>query len=96
MAAYGCMRALSTVLDSVSSMPALFPQLEAILFPVMQVPALSCPVSLLPASRTAHADSPSLQLACLGSNYQDKLLVASHGAPEAVKPRLCGFSNGIG
>ncbi|BDA47636.1 Importin-7 [Coccomyxa sp. Obi] len=35
MAAYGCMRALSTVLDSVSSMPALFPQLEAILFPVM-------------------------------------------------------------
>lgn len=37
MAAYGCMRALSTVLDSVSSMPALFPQLEAILFPVMQV-----------------------------------------------------------
>ena len=36
MAAYGCMRALSTVLDSVSTMPALFPQLEAILFPVMQ------------------------------------------------------------
>jgi hypothetical protein len=36
MAAYGCLRALSTVLDSVSSMPALFPQLEAILFPVMQ------------------------------------------------------------
>lgn len=36
MAAYGCMRALSTVLDSVSSMPQLFPQLEAILFPVMQ------------------------------------------------------------
>ena len=36
MAAYGCMRALSTVLDSVSSMPALFPHLEAILFPVMQ------------------------------------------------------------
>ena len=30
------MRALSTVLDSVSSMPALFPQLEEILFPVMQ------------------------------------------------------------
>ncbi|EIE23737.1 ARM repeat-containing protein [Coccomyxa subellipsoidea C-169] len=36
MASYGCMRALSTVLDSVSSMPALFPQLEDILFPVMQ------------------------------------------------------------
>lgn len=36
MASYGCMRALSTVLDSVSSMPALFPQLEEILFPVMQ------------------------------------------------------------
>lgn len=36
MAAYGCLRALSTVLDSVSSMPALFPQLETILFPVMQ------------------------------------------------------------
>ncbi len=35
MAAYGCMRALSTVLDSVSTMPTLFPQLEAILFPVM-------------------------------------------------------------
>ena len=36
MAAYGCMRALSTVLDSVSSMSALFPELEAILFPLMQ------------------------------------------------------------
>ena len=46
MAAYGCMRALSTVLDSVSSMPALFPQLEAILFPVMQVwrPAAAAPM----------------------------------------------------
>ena len=36
MAAYGCMRALSTVLDSVSGMAALFPELEAILFPLMQ------------------------------------------------------------
>ena len=36
MAAYGCMRALSTVLDSVSSMSTLFPELEAILFPLMQ------------------------------------------------------------
>ena len=36
MAAYGCMRALSTVLDSVSGMSALFPELEAILFPLMQ------------------------------------------------------------
>ena len=36
MAAYGCISALSTVLDSVSAMPALFPELEAILFPLMQ------------------------------------------------------------
>ena len=36
MAAYGCMRALSTVLDSVSGMSPLFPELEAILFPLMQ------------------------------------------------------------
>ncbi len=36
MAAYGCISALSTVLDSVSAMPVLFPELEAILFPLMQ------------------------------------------------------------
>jgi hypothetical protein len=54
MAAYGCMRALSTVLDSVSSMPALFPQLEAILFPVMQVLRLSC-VSWCTVSHAVHA-----------------------------------------
>ncbi len=36
LAAFGCLRALSTVLDSVSRLPHLFPQLEEILFPVMQ------------------------------------------------------------
>ena len=35
LAAFGCLRALSTVLDSVSTLPALFPQLEASLFPIM-------------------------------------------------------------
>ncbi|DBB04276.1 hypothetical protein WJX77_005934 [Trebouxia sp. C0004] len=36
LAAFGCLRALSTVLDSVSRLPHLFPQLEEILFPIMQ------------------------------------------------------------
>lgn len=36
LAAFGCLQALSTVLDSVSRLPHLFPQLEDILFPVMQ------------------------------------------------------------
>ena len=36
LAVFGCLRALSTVLDSVSSLPHLFPQLEEILFPIMQ------------------------------------------------------------
>ena len=36
LAAFGCLRALSTVLDSVSRLPQLFPQLEDILFPIMQ------------------------------------------------------------
>ncbi|KAK9824621.1 hypothetical protein WJX72_011782 [[Myrmecia] bisecta] len=36
LAAYGCLRALATVLESVSSLPHLFPQLEEIVFPVMQ------------------------------------------------------------
>ena len=36
LAAFGCLRALSTTLESVSSLPHLFPQLEEILFPVMQ------------------------------------------------------------
>lgn len=36
LAAFGCLRALSTVLDSVSSLPHLFPALEPIVFPVLQ------------------------------------------------------------
>ena len=36
LAAYGCLRALSTVLDTVSSLPHLIPQLEAIVFPVLK------------------------------------------------------------
>lgn len=36
LAAFGCLQALSTVLDSISRLPHLFPQLEDILFPVMQ------------------------------------------------------------
>ena len=36
LAAFGCLQALSTVLDSVSRLPHLFPQLEDTLFPVMQ------------------------------------------------------------
>eukprot|EP00884_Botryococcus_braunii_P004058 jgi/Botrbrau1/13653/Bobra.0292s0003.1 len=36
MAMYGCLRALSSVLDCVSRMEAIFPQLEALLFPIMQ------------------------------------------------------------
>jgi hypothetical protein len=33
---YGCLRAISTVLDTVSSMETIFPQLEGILFPILQ------------------------------------------------------------
>ena len=36
LAAFGCLRALSTVLESVSRLPHMFPQLEEILFPIMQ------------------------------------------------------------
>ncbi|KAK9839718.1 hypothetical protein WJX81_008385 [Elliptochloris bilobata] len=36
LAAYGCLRALYTVLESVSGLPQLLPQLEGILFPIMQ------------------------------------------------------------
>ncbi|KAK9818968.1 hypothetical protein WJX74_009075 [Apatococcus lobatus] len=36
LAAFGCLRALSTTLESVSSLPHLFPQLEEILYPVLQ------------------------------------------------------------
>ena len=36
LAAFGCLRALSTVLESVSRLPQMFPQLEEILFPIMQ------------------------------------------------------------
>ena len=36
LAAFGCLRALSTVLESVSSLPHLFPALEPIVFPVLQ------------------------------------------------------------
>lgn len=35
LAAYGCLRALSTILDSVSSLPNLYPALEDALFPVL-------------------------------------------------------------
>lgn len=36
LAAFGCLRALGTVLESVSRLPQMFPQLEEILFPIMQ------------------------------------------------------------
>ena len=36
LAAFGILRALSTVLDGVSTLPGLFPQLEAIVFPILQ------------------------------------------------------------
>lgn len=36
LAAYGVLRALSTVLESVCSLPELYPQLEDILFPLLQ------------------------------------------------------------
>ncbi len=36
LAAFGCLRALSTTLEGVSSLPHLYPQLEEILFPVLQ------------------------------------------------------------
>ena len=36
LAAFGCLRALSTVLESVSSLPHLFPALEPIVFPVLR------------------------------------------------------------
>ncbi len=36
LAAFGCLRALSTVLESVSALPHLFPQLEEVLFPLFE------------------------------------------------------------
>ena len=36
LAAVGCLRAISTILESVSSLPQLYVQLEPILFPIMQ------------------------------------------------------------
>lgn len=36
MAAYGCIKALNTLLSSVSGLPELLPTLEEILFPIMQ------------------------------------------------------------
>ena len=35
MAAYGCIRAINTLLSGVSSLPELFPMLEELLFPIM-------------------------------------------------------------
>jgi len=35
MAAYGCIKALNTLLSSVSGLPELLPALEEILFPIM-------------------------------------------------------------
>ena len=36
LAAFGCLRAISTVLDSVSTLPDLFPQLEEAVFPLLK------------------------------------------------------------
>ena len=36
LAAFGCLRALSTVLESVSSLPEIFPTLEPIVLPILQ------------------------------------------------------------
>ncbi|MEW5303971.1 MAG: hypothetical protein WDW36_006614 [Sanguina aurantia] len=36
IAAFGCMRALNTVLSSVAGLPLLFPSLEEVLFPIME------------------------------------------------------------
>ena len=36
LAAVGCLRAISTILESVSSLPELYVQLEPVLFPIMQ------------------------------------------------------------
>jgi hypothetical protein len=36
LAAVGCLRAISTILESVSRLPHLFPQVEPILLPIMQ------------------------------------------------------------
>ena len=36
LAAFGCLGALSTVLESVSSLPYLFPTLEPVVFPILQ------------------------------------------------------------
>lgn len=36
LAAVGCLRAISTILESISSLPHLFPQIEFILLPIMQ------------------------------------------------------------
>lgn len=35
LAAYGVLRTLSTILDSVSSVPELYPQLEELVFPIL-------------------------------------------------------------
>ena len=36
LAAFGCLGALSTVLESVSSLPHLFPTLEPVVFPILR------------------------------------------------------------
>ena len=36
LAAFGCLRALSTVLESVSSLPEIFPTLEPVVLPILQ------------------------------------------------------------
>lgn len=36
LAAVGCLRAISTILESISSLPHLFAQIEPILLPIMQ------------------------------------------------------------
>lgn len=36
LAAVGCLRAISTILESVNGLPQLFPQMEPTLLPIMQ------------------------------------------------------------
>jgi hypothetical protein len=36
LAAVGCLRAISTILESISSLPHLYPQLEPILLPILK------------------------------------------------------------
>lgn len=36
LAAVGCLRAISTILESVSRLPHLFPQVEPVLLPIMK------------------------------------------------------------